>query len=70
MALKEPVAIYINRNTRHIPKEEFDIIFKLIHRALKKLPFNLYSSIIICEFLKQAVQQLIKLFQEQIFRQV
>ena len=40
MALREPVAIYINRNTRHIPKEEFDIVFNLIHRALKKLPFQ------------------------------
>ena len=37
---KESIAIYVNRNTRLIPSEEFDIIFNLIHKTLKKLPFQ------------------------------
>lgn len=44
MSLREPVAIYINRNTRLIPSEEFDIIFNLIHKTLKKLPFQFIIS--------------------------
>jgi hypothetical protein len=44
MAHRESIAIYVNRNTRFIPSEEFDIIFNLIHITLKKLPFQFIIS--------------------------
>lgn len=37
---KDTIAIYINYNTKYIPAEEFDVVFKLIHKALKRLPFQ------------------------------
>ena len=40
MNYKESIAIYININTMIIPKVETEVIFKLIYKALKKLPFQ------------------------------
>jgi hypothetical protein len=40
----EVVAIYINRNTLLLPSEESEVIFNLIHKTLKKLPFQFIIS--------------------------
>ena len=40
MALKEPVAIYVNRNTNIIPYEENSVLLGLVLKSLKKLPFQ------------------------------
>ena len=40
MALREPVAIYVNRNTLIIPLEENNLLLNLILKTLKKLPFQ------------------------------
>lgn len=46
----ETVAIYVNSDTIMIPREERDVIFNIIHKTLKKLPFQFIISEITVDY--------------------
>lgn len=46
----ETVAIYVNSDTIMLPREEKDVIFNIIHKTLKKLPFQFIISEITVDY--------------------
>jgi hypothetical protein len=46
----ETIAIYVNSDTLLLPHDERDVIFKIIHKTLKKLPFQFIISEITVDY--------------------